>query len=42
VTSLGPSITVEKQRNIRHFLTALLVGNKNGEQSISDEKQQTD
>jgi hypothetical protein len=42
VTSLGPSITAENQRNVRHFLTAVKVGNRNGEQSISDEKQQKD
>jgi hypothetical protein len=31
VTSLGPSITAENQRNIKHFLTTVEVRNKNGE-----------
>jgi hypothetical protein len=37
VTSLSPLITVENQRNIKHFLMVVDVGNRNGEQSISDE-----
>jgi hypothetical protein len=38
VTSLDPSITVEGQKNVRHFLTTVEMENKNGKQLTSDEK----
>jgi hypothetical protein len=40
VTSLDPSITVEGQKNVRHFLTIVEMKNRDGEQSTSDEKHQ--